>query len=205
MKSYFLKYKKDTEKINPRISNTSNGKIMILSKCAICGCKKLRFIKILEAKGLLSNIVCPAIRHSQLLLCKLLLLHLYSLHLFWHHQCWWYWRKFLRLLCVAFYEYGLLDGSSALCYTAVIICHVETGFPEIDIHISNGNETQVSDIESNFTNFGRLETQRKKSKWRRRERKHRTQKYLNLITLNNFHVQICKAGIWRKDKTEIIL
>ena len=82
MKSYFLKYKKDTEKINPRIANTSNGKIMILSKCAICGCKKLRFIKILEAKGLLSNIVCPAIRHSQLLLCKLLLLHLYSLHLF---------------------------------------------------------------------------------------------------------------------------
>ena len=28
---------------------------MILSKCAICGSKKLRFIKNQEAKGLLSN------------------------------------------------------------------------------------------------------------------------------------------------------
>ena len=56
MKSYFLKYKKDTEKINPRVSNTSNGKIMILSKCTICGSKKLRFIKNQEAKGLLSKL-----------------------------------------------------------------------------------------------------------------------------------------------------
>ena len=29
---------------------------MILSKCAICGSKKLRFIKNQEAKGLLSNL-----------------------------------------------------------------------------------------------------------------------------------------------------
>ena len=29
---------------------------MILSKCAICGCKKARFIKNQEAKGLLSNL-----------------------------------------------------------------------------------------------------------------------------------------------------
>ena len=57
MKSYCLKCRKDTENINPRVSNTSNGKTMILSKCAICGSKKSRFIKNQEAKGLLSNLV----------------------------------------------------------------------------------------------------------------------------------------------------
>ena len=56
VKSYCLKCRKDTENINPRVSNTSNGKTMILSKCAICGSKKSRFIKNQEAKGLLSNL-----------------------------------------------------------------------------------------------------------------------------------------------------
>ena len=46
MKSYCLKCRKDTENINPRVSNTSNGKTMILSKCATCSNKKSRFIKI---------------------------------------------------------------------------------------------------------------------------------------------------------------
>ena len=56
MKSYCFKCKKDTGNINPRVSNTSNGRTMILSKCAICGSKKSRFIKNQEAKGLLSNL-----------------------------------------------------------------------------------------------------------------------------------------------------
>ena len=56
MESYCLKGKKKTENINPQISSTSNGKIMILSKCAICGGKKSRFIKKQEAKGLLSKL-----------------------------------------------------------------------------------------------------------------------------------------------------
>ena len=56
MKSYCLKCRKDTENINSRVSNTSNGKIMILSKCAIYGSKKSRFIKSQEAKGLSSNL-----------------------------------------------------------------------------------------------------------------------------------------------------
>ena len=56
MKSYCLKCKKHTENINPQVSSTSNGKIMILSKCAICGSKKSRFIKKQEAKGLLSKL-----------------------------------------------------------------------------------------------------------------------------------------------------
>ena len=56
MKSYWLKCKKDIENINARVSNTSNGKTMILPKCAIRGSKKSRFIKNQEAKGLLSNL-----------------------------------------------------------------------------------------------------------------------------------------------------
>ena len=56
MKSFCLKCRKDTENINPSVSSTSNGKAMILSKCAICGSKKSRFIKNQEAKGLLSNL-----------------------------------------------------------------------------------------------------------------------------------------------------
>ena len=56
MNSYCLKCRKDTENIDSRVSNTSNSRTRILSKCAICGCKKLRFIKDQEAKGLLSNL-----------------------------------------------------------------------------------------------------------------------------------------------------
>ena len=56
MESYCLKCKKYTKKINPQVSNISNRKLMILSKCAICNSKKSRFIKKQEAKGLLSNL-----------------------------------------------------------------------------------------------------------------------------------------------------
>ena len=52
---YCLKCKIDAENINPKVSSTSNGKAMILSKCPICASKKSRFIKNQEAKGLLSN------------------------------------------------------------------------------------------------------------------------------------------------------
>ena len=47
---------KNTENINLVVSKASNGKTMILSKCAICGAKKSKFIKKQEAKGLLSNL-----------------------------------------------------------------------------------------------------------------------------------------------------
>ena len=56
MKSYCLKCRKDTENINPRVSKVSNDRIMVLSKCAICGSKKSRFIKNQEAKGLLNHL-----------------------------------------------------------------------------------------------------------------------------------------------------
>ena len=56
MESYCLKCKKHTENINPQVSSTSNGKVMILSKCAICNSKKSKFINKQEAKGLLSKL-----------------------------------------------------------------------------------------------------------------------------------------------------
>ena len=56
MKSYCLKCRKNTENINPRVSERSNGRTMVLSKCAIWGSEKSRFIKTQEAKGLLSNL-----------------------------------------------------------------------------------------------------------------------------------------------------
>ena len=56
MLSYCLKYKKNTENINPKVSKTTNGKAMILSTCAICGSKKSKFIREQEAKGLLNNL-----------------------------------------------------------------------------------------------------------------------------------------------------
>ena len=55
--SYCLKCKKkNTESVKSRVSKTSNGKTMILSKCAIYGSKKSKFIQEQEAKGLLSNL-----------------------------------------------------------------------------------------------------------------------------------------------------
>ena len=56
MKSYCLKCRKNPENLNSRVSKTSNGRTMVLPKCAICGSKKSRFIKNQEAKGLLSNL-----------------------------------------------------------------------------------------------------------------------------------------------------
>ena len=56
MESYFLKCKTHTKNIHPQVSNTSNGKVMILSKGTICNSKKSKFINKQEAKGLLSKL-----------------------------------------------------------------------------------------------------------------------------------------------------
>ena len=56
MESYCLKCKKHTKNINPQVSSTSNGKIIILSKYAICGSKKSIFINKQQAEGLLSKL-----------------------------------------------------------------------------------------------------------------------------------------------------
>ena len=45
MLSYCLKCKKNTEGINPKVLKTTNGKTMILSKCAICSNENQNLLK----------------------------------------------------------------------------------------------------------------------------------------------------------------
>ena len=56
MESYCLECKKYTKGINSQVSSTSNGKLIIFSKCAICSSKKSKFIKKQEGSGLLSKL-----------------------------------------------------------------------------------------------------------------------------------------------------
>ena len=56
MKTYCIKCRKDTEKIDPKIVRTKNNRSVMHSKCSVCGIKKSRFVKKQEAKGLLSNL-----------------------------------------------------------------------------------------------------------------------------------------------------
>ena len=56
MSSYCLKCRKNTESNNPKIARTKNGRIMFLSKCAVCDSKKSKFVRHEEAKGLLNSL-----------------------------------------------------------------------------------------------------------------------------------------------------
>ena len=56
MKTYCVRCKKDTENIDPKMVRTKNKRLIMQSKCPVCGIKKSRFIKKQEAKGLLSNL-----------------------------------------------------------------------------------------------------------------------------------------------------
>ena len=56
MNTYCVKCRKDTENIDPKIVRTKNNRLVMQSKCSICGIKKSRFVKEQEAKGLLSNL-----------------------------------------------------------------------------------------------------------------------------------------------------
>ena len=57
MKTYCVKCRKDTENIDPKMVRTKNSRLVMQSKCSVCGIKKFRFVKEQEAKGLLSNFV----------------------------------------------------------------------------------------------------------------------------------------------------
>ena len=56
MNTNCVKCRKDTENIDPKIVRTKNNRLVMQSKCAVCGIKKSRFVKGQEAKGLLSNL-----------------------------------------------------------------------------------------------------------------------------------------------------
>ena len=56
MKTYCINCRKDTENINTKIVKTKSNRLVMQSKCSVCGIKKSKFLKEQEAKGLLSNL-----------------------------------------------------------------------------------------------------------------------------------------------------
>ena len=56
MNAYFVKCRKNTGNIDPKMFRTKNNRLIIQSKCSDCGIKKSRFVKEQEAKGLLRNL-----------------------------------------------------------------------------------------------------------------------------------------------------
>ena len=56
MKTYCVKGRKDTENIDPKIVRTKSNRLVMQSKCSVCGIKKSRFVKEQKAKVLLSNL-----------------------------------------------------------------------------------------------------------------------------------------------------
>ena len=57
MNTYCIKCRKDTENIDPKIvKKKKKNRLLMQSKCYVCGTKKSRFLKEKEAKDLLSNL-----------------------------------------------------------------------------------------------------------------------------------------------------
>ena len=51
-----MKCGKNVENKNPKVAGIKDGRIILLSKCAVCDSKKSKFIKQQEGSGLLSNL-----------------------------------------------------------------------------------------------------------------------------------------------------
>ena len=56
MKTYYVKCRKDTENIDPKLVRIKSNRLVMQSKCSVCRIKNSRFVKEQEAKGLLSNL-----------------------------------------------------------------------------------------------------------------------------------------------------
>ena len=54
---YFLKCRESTKNEVLRVEKTKIERIMLSSKCAVCGCKKSRFIKEQGASDLLTSLL----------------------------------------------------------------------------------------------------------------------------------------------------
>ena len=72
MSCFCLRYRKKTENLNPKAVKTSNYKTMLLSKCAICGSKKSRFMKKQEPSRKLSHLTLRTPLNKIPLLCNIL-------------------------------------------------------------------------------------------------------------------------------------
>ena len=51
-----MKCGRDIENIDPKTIGTKNNRLIMQSKCTVCGIRKSRFVKEQEAKGLWSNL-----------------------------------------------------------------------------------------------------------------------------------------------------
>ena len=67
MLTYCIKCRKKTENLNSKIFKTKHGRLIMQSKCPVCGIKKSRFVKEQEVRGLLSSLVIKSLRKIPLL------------------------------------------------------------------------------------------------------------------------------------------
>ena len=56
MLTYCVKCRKNTGNLNSKVLKAKNNRLIMQSKCPVCGIKKSRFVKQQETKGLLSNL-----------------------------------------------------------------------------------------------------------------------------------------------------
>ena len=56
MLTYCVKCRKNTKNLDSKSFKTKSGRLIMHSKCPVCGIKKSRFVREQEAKGLLSNL-----------------------------------------------------------------------------------------------------------------------------------------------------
>ena len=56
MNTYCLKCKTNTANIDPKMVRTKSNRLLMQSKCSVCGTKKSRFVKEQDAKNLLSQL-----------------------------------------------------------------------------------------------------------------------------------------------------
>ena len=72
MLKYCLKCKKDIRSVDSKVLKTKNGRLMLSSKCAICGSKNSRFMKEQKAKRLLKSLGFRALLNKIPLLSEIL-------------------------------------------------------------------------------------------------------------------------------------
>ena len=56
MNTYCLKCKTNTDNVDSKMVRIKINRLLMQSKCSVCGTKKSRFVKEQDAKGLLSNL-----------------------------------------------------------------------------------------------------------------------------------------------------
>ena len=77
MLSYCLKCRENTESKSPKVVRTKNGRIILLSNCAVYNSEKLKFIREQKASGLSSSLGIKTLL-NKIPICGPLLLYEHS-------------------------------------------------------------------------------------------------------------------------------